>query len=120
PHFVTASVVGTDRVTPVDGTVSFTYNGSSDLPTAAGDYKVIANFTSADPNYLSTVAAGDLLIAQATPVVTLSSGGTIKYDGQPHAATATVAGVGGAAVNGSLAITYNGLVSPPVTAGSYN
>jgi len=120
PHFVTASVVGTDGVMPVDGTLSFTYDGSSDLPTAAGDYKVIATFTSNDANYVSTVAAGDLFIAQATPVVTLTGGGTFRYDGQPHAATATEAGINGATVNGSLTVTYNGMTSPPVTAGIYN
>lgn len=121
PHGVSGTALGTDGVTPVDGTFSFTYNGASDLPTAAGDYKVIANFDSADPNYLSSVSVGDLYIAQATPTLTLSGGGTFKYDGQAHAATATQVGIDGKTpVAGSLLITYNGASTPPVNAGTYS
>src|SRR5262249_53151652 len=40
PHQVAVAVKGTDGVTPVPGTVSFTYAGSTTPPTAAGTYPV--------------------------------------------------------------------------------
>ena len=50
------SEVGVDGVTPVNGTLSVLYNGSSTLPVNAGTYNVSVTFTSNDPNYLSTTA----------------------------------------------------------------
>jgi hypothetical protein len=120
PHAATATAVGTDGVTPVDGTFSLTYDGSPTVPTAAGTYHVIARFTSADPGYVDSVAQGTLYIAQATPTVTLSGGGTITYDGNPHPVTATQVGIDGATpVAGTFTITYNGSTSAPVNAGTY-
>jgi hypothetical protein len=50
-----------------------------------------------------------------TVVVT---GGAFAYDGQPHAATASVTGVGGSSL-GPVTITYNGGTAVPTNAGTY-
>src|SRR5262249_46744314 len=59
-----------------------------------------------------------LTVAKATPKVSVT-GGTFTFDGNPHAATATVTGVGGAAVPGSFTFTYNGSATTPADAGTY-
>ena len=59
------SEVGVDGVTPVNGTLSVLYNGSSTLPVNAGTYDVSVTFTSNDPNYLTTTADGSMTIQQA-------------------------------------------------------
>src|SRR5262249_12401781 len=56
-------------------------------------------------------------VDQATPAVTV--GGTFTYDGSAHPATATATGVDGSPVSGTFTFTYNGLSTPPVTAGTY-
>jgi len=70
PFFATATAVGTDGVTPVNGSFTFTYNGSTSAPTAAGSYTVVANFTSSDPNYSSTSVTSTMVINPATAVFT--------------------------------------------------
>ena len=120
PQAATASVYASDGSTPVDGTVTFTYNGSTTVPTNAGTYSVLAYFTSNDPNYTNTVAAGTYYIAQASPTISVTGGGTITYDGQPHAIAATATGVDGATpVAGTFSYTYNGSSTVPVNPGTY-
>ncbi|PYL38621.1 MAG: hypothetical protein DMF34_06295 [Verrucomicrobia bacterium] len=98
----------TATTTPPGLTVTFTYNGSSTPPTNAGSYTVVGTIN--DTNY-SGNATGTLVIAKATPTVTVT-GGTFTYDGNQHAATATAVGVDGhTAVSGSFAFTY----TPPGT-----
>ena len=63
----TATAVGIDGVTPVSGTASFTYNGSSSTPVLPGTYAVVATFTPTDPNYSSSTGSGTLVINKATP-----------------------------------------------------
>ena len=119
-HAVTASAVGTDGVTPVAGTFAFTYNGSATPPVNAGTYNVIATFTSADQNYVSTVINGSLYIAQASPTLSVTGGGTITYDGTPHPINATAVGIDGTTpVSGTLSYTYNGSSAAPVNPGTY-
>ena len=77
PQAATATAAGVDGVTPVAGTLSFTYNGSSTPPTAAGTYSVTATFTSADPDYANATATGSLTI---NPALTVS--GSVRLDGQ--------------------------------------
>ena len=57
------------------------------------------------------------MINKATATVT-AIGGTFTYDAAPHAATGSVAGLGGASL-GPLTFTYNGSPDAPVDAGSY-
>jgi len=71
---VSATAVGADGMTPVAGTFTVAYNGSTALPKNAGTYGVLATFTSADPNYADATVLGKLTIGKATPVFnTLSS-----------------------------------------------
>jgi len=120
PHAVVASVYGTDGVTPVSGTMTFTYNGSATLPVNAGTYNVLSYFTSNDPNYVNTVTPGVLYIAAANPTLSVSGGGTITYDGLSHAIRATAIGVDGTTpISGAFTYTYNGSATAPVNPGSY-
>ncbi|MEI8196634.1 MAG: kelch repeat-containing protein, partial [Phycisphaerae bacterium] len=120
PQGAAVSVVGTDGITPVSGNLTLTYNGSATLPQAVGTYHVLATFTSTDPGYVNTQAQAQLQIFPATPTLTLTGGGTITYDGQPHGVTASALGVDHTTpVNGSYAYTYNGLTTVPVNPGTY-
>ncbi len=74
PHAATAEAIGVDGKTPVTGSFTFTYNGSSTPPTAAGTYPVIATFTSTDTNYGTATGSGTLVISPATPGVTVTVG----------------------------------------------
>jgi hypothetical protein len=120
PHAATATEVGTDGVTPVAGSFSFTYNGSATAPTAAGAYAVVATFTSGDPNYASSSANYTLTINPATPTITVNSG-PFNYDGvTQQSATATAVGVDGVTpVAGSFAFTYNGSTTAPIGPGLF-
>ncbi|MDP1797003.1 MAG: SdrD B-like domain-containing protein, partial [Planctomycetaceae bacterium] len=61
PHAATATAVGVGGVA-VSGTYTFSYNGSTSLPTAVGSYDVVASFTSSDPNYANAIGTATLLI----------------------------------------------------------
>jgi hypothetical protein len=116
-HGVTATAVGTDGVTPVAGSFSFTYNGSPTPPTDAGTYAVVTTFTSADPAYANATVNGTLTISPAAPTITLSDG-PFTYDGNPHGAAATAVGVDGVTpVAGGFQFTYGGSATTPVGPG---
>jgi hypothetical protein len=71
---LTASYDGTPKgvaatTSPVTKPVTVTYNGSSNAPTSAGSYAVVA--TVSDSNY-SGSATGTLVIAKATPALTFA------------------------------------------------
>lgn len=118
-YTATATAYGADGVTPVAGTYSFTYDGSTTQPTAAGTYAVVAMFTSADPNYTDATATGTLTISPAAPAASIS-GGPFTFDGTAHTASATALGVDGAtSVAGGCAFTYNGSATLPTAAGTY-
>ncbi|HEV2972954.1 MAG TPA: MBG domain-containing protein [Pirellulales bacterium] len=103
----------------ISGSFTYTYNGSSDPPTNAGSYTVVATFTSSDPSYSNGTETSTMVIAQATPRVTLT-GGTFSFDANPHPAVATDVGVDGVTpVSGSFSFTYNGSSTPPTNPGSY-
>ena len=112
PHAATAYAVGADGITSIDGTFKFTYDGSATPPTNAGTYDLLATFTSNDPQYVDTVVDTTQYIAQATPSISLTGGGTITYDGLPHGISATVVGVDAVTpVSGTIAYAYNGSAS---------
>jgi len=118
-HAASATAVGADGKTPVAGTFTFTYNGSSVLPEAADTYAVVASFTSSDPNFANATGTATIVINPASPLLTVTAG-TFAYDGTPHAATVTAAGVDGVTpVSGTLAITYNGSTTAPSATGTY-
>ena len=78
----------------VNGTFSFTYNGSSQAPVNAGSYAVVASFTSTDTNFNNATANGTVTISKVDAVVVVT-GATITYDGHEHGATGTATGVTG-------------------------
>jgi hypothetical protein len=95
-----ASVTGIASV-PINGEASFTYYeggsvsgaGTSEAPSNAGIYTVVASFTSGDPNY-GSVQSDPLTFAIALNTATVlvsDPGGT--YNAAPYAATALVNGV---------------------------
>jgi hypothetical protein len=113
----TATVVGIDGVTPVSGTTSFTYNGSSSTPVIAGTYAVVATFTPTDPNYTGSTASGTLVISKATPAFSNLGSPTVNFG----ASTVTVSGhiaAGSAAPGGDdVAVTLNGVTQPASVSG---
>jgi hypothetical protein len=67
-QYATAVAVGSDGVTPVNGTFQFTYVGPSSPPSFAGTYTVTAYFTSSDANYGSITVTGTMIINPAPAV----------------------------------------------------
>jgi hypothetical protein len=104
------TAVGVDGVTPIPGTASITYNGSSTAPSVAGTYVVAAYFYSTDPNYGSSSADGTLVINKATPAFSSLSSPSVNVG----SSTVTVSGhiaAGSLAPSGdAVAIELNGLV----------
>ena len=98
------------------GSPVLTYNGASEPPVNGGTYNVVGTFAG-DANHNPASGSAAITINQTVPVVTVT-GGTYTYDGQPHPATASVTGVGGAQLAG-LTVTYNGSTEPPVNANGY-
>jgi hypothetical protein len=100
PHAATATTA------PPGLGVTFTYDGSSAAPTAAGSYAVVA--TVDDANYAGS-ATGTLTISKATATVTLS-GLTPTYDGTPKSVSVATnpPGLG-------VQVTYNGSPVAPTT-----
>ncbi len=79
-HPASATAVGLDGATPIDGTFTFTYNGSADEPTSPGTYAVLATFTSNVSDYANTVASGKIGIGtQSAPSTTITVGTTETY-----------------------------------------
>jgi hypothetical protein len=132
-----------NSTTTVSGGFTFTYDGNPHpatvLVTGAGGLNLTAdpvyscghapinvadsgctasyNFAG-DDNHNPSSDSKTYAIGKATPLVTVS-GGPFTFDGSAHAATITITGVGGAAVSGSSAVTYNGLATVPTNAGTY-
>ena len=102
---VGAAITGGDGVATLAG-VSVAGLDAGSYPGAIG----------ASAASLGLEAIGDLTIGKARPNVSVA-GGTFVYDGQPHAATATVTGVGGDVL--AAVITYNGSAAAPVEPGTY-
>jgi hypothetical protein len=121
------SEVGVDGVTPVNGTLSVLYNGSSTLPVNAGTYNVSVTFTSNDPNYLSTTATGSMTIQQAgvSLYYYLNVGAYwYIYNGTPQGVNGTATGYFNDPVNGTFTYAYydstgTQLPGAPTAAGSY-
>ncbi len=110
PHAVTATT------NPAGLTTSVTYNGSSTAPTNAGSYTVVATITQGG---YSGSASGTLVIAKAPVTLALSGTGSFPYDGNAHAATASVTGAV-AGFPATATVAYNpGGSSAPTAVGSY-
>lgn len=101
----------------VAGVVSdIKYEGSSTVPTSAGTYAVTADFTPTDTtNYasLDNASAGNFVINQATPVLSVTNS-PVTYNGSPQAAAVS------GSVDGVVSdIKYNGSSTVPTDAGTY-
>ena len=92
PQSVISSAVGSDGVTPISGSFTYTYYneyGSNTqlfgpplpgAPADAGYYTFIEDFTSQDPNYADGSFSWYLYIDPASPTVTINSG-PFTYNG---------------------------------------
>jgi hypothetical protein len=102
---------------------SFSYSPSSGAVLGAGTQSLSATFFPTNStNYNNATASVNLSIQKAQPALTIT-GGTFTYNGQPHPATATATGVGGAALT-PVSMTYTqdgvGSVGVPVNVGTYH
>jgi hypothetical protein len=101
---------------------AFTYTPAAGTVLNAGTNQTLSvDFVPNDStNYNSVLHTTALInVLKATPAISVS-GGPFTFDGTGHAASITVTGVGGAAVSGSTAITYNGNSVAPIDAGTYS
>jgi Concanavalin A-like lectin/glucanases superfamily/MBG domain (YGX type)/Bacterial Ig-like domain (group 3)/IPT/TIG domain/MBG domain len=114
-HAASGTVTGIGGVNL--GTLTFTYDGSPNVPVNAGSYAVVGSYAGS-ANYEAGSRTATLTIGKATPVVAVN-GGTFTYDGASHPATGSVTGVGGAQL-GPLTFTYNGATDAPLSPGTYN
>jgi hypothetical protein len=106
----TAKSVGA-ITSPANIPLNITYNGSSIAPTAAGSYSVSA--APGSSNY-SGSASGTLIVNQAPATFTfVSLTGTYTGVAQPVSVIASPSTF-------TYSVKYNGSISPPITAGSYN
>jgi hypothetical protein len=101
----------------VSGTCSFSYNGSSTVPTNAGVYSVTGSFTSSDPNYSTASGSGNYTINPAP--LTITANNNTYASGQAFPVfTASYSGfVNGetpAVLQGSLSFTTTANPSSPV------
>jgi hypothetical protein len=111
--------VNGDTAAVISGIPQFITSATSTSPVAT--YPIMmAPGTLAAANYTFAFVSGTLTVSQATPSLILSCPVGIIHDGHRHSCAATVTGAGGASVNGSLVITYNGSLRPPSKVGAYN
>ncbi|MEZ5484730.1 MAG: MBG domain-containing protein [Lysobacteraceae bacterium] len=113
------------------GAPSFTLNGGEVLEVCyevvfahVGEYSTAAEIADAgaDTDGYTTYAATNLstLVGAGDATIVLSDLGPIVYDGNPHAATASVtATVSGDPLTVTVDITYDGSATAPTDAGSY-
>jgi hypothetical protein len=101
----------TASVNPTGVPLTVTYNGSSTVPIAAGNYSITASPTS---NNYSGSAAGTLVISQASVTFTLGNLAPI-YNGAPQAVSVTSSPSGVA-----YSVKYNGSTTVPTLAGAYS
>lgn len=98
---------------------SFVYSPALGTLLAAGQQILGVTFYPFNQtNYLNASASVVLTVNKRTPTVSVV-GGAFTYDGNPHAATGSVTGFGGASL-GTPAFTYNGSPDAPVDAGTYD
>ena len=111
---IASGKVGSDSVTcSVAGGTFASSNASASAQTVSATATLggtmASNYTVTNP--VTTTAK----INPATPTVTVIDP-LLTYDGNPHSATATAKGVGGADVTGSFSFTYDGSNTAPTNA----
>jgi hypothetical protein len=99
----------------VTGSWTYTYNGSSTVPSAPATYTVVGTFTSSNPNYVSGgTATGSFVIGTEPTVAVTLSCPTPTYDGTAHSCTATPT-PGTASCSGLVSETNAGTYPESVT-----
>jgi len=108
------------------GTLTVYYNGNTALPVNIGTYAVTFDVAPADGWYAANgLSAGTLTIIAANPNnqtpaagdYTISGNGTFIYDGGAKAVTVTPKT---GKSQGTIIIKYNGNITAPTNAGTYN
>ncbi|HWB08540.1 MAG TPA: immunoglobulin domain-containing protein [Pirellulales bacterium] len=118
-HSDSATAVGADGVTPVDGNFVITYDSLTTAPTQAGSYAVVATFISSDVNYANATVTGTMTISAVAPTISIDPS-PCYYNGTGQAAVVSALGADGVTpVAGTLNVTYNGSATLPVNAGTY-
>jgi hypothetical protein len=100
----------TATTSPVGLAVNFTYNGSANAPTNAGNYTVVGTIN--DINYFGS-ATNTLTVNKALATVTLGNLAQ-TYDGTGKNISVTTA-----PTNLTVIVTYNGSTNSPTNAASY-
>jgi hypothetical protein len=98
---------------------SFAFAPGSEIN--AGSYPETGTFTSSNANYVSGgTASSTLTITAATPALTVTCN-TVTGNGNPQACApgGSATGIGGAAVAGTFALTYNGSATVPSASATY-
>ena len=88
----------------------------------AGTHTITASYSGAPGFNVSSAQPTTVQVTPAIPTVTVSCPSPAFANGRkhPYACTAAATGLGGAAVNGTIATTYNGNSIPPFRMGSYS
>jgi hypothetical protein len=89
----TATAVGTDGVTPVNGTFAYAYNGYPGPVYNAANYQVLVTFTSSDPHYGNATLLTNFTVLKAAPTFSALQSKTITMGDTPVVASGYI-GVG--------------------------
>lgn len=85
---------------------------------AVGAHSIVARYLGSDLHNASDSLAQAVAVDKAAPTL-IVTGGTFLYDGAAHPATVTITGATGETL-GPVAVRYNGVFAPPVSAGPYS
>lgn len=108
-HEATANVYSADGATPVSGSITLTYDGSTTPPTNAGVYAVVATFVSVDPNYGNATADAMLTIQRATPEFSNLSSPEMTSGAAQTLVSGHIAAAGVAPAGENVTVTLNGV-----------
>ena len=106
---------------PDQGTYStkVTYNGSEEVPTEAGNYKVTVTVEITGDYASTSVTMEDaVIITKAKPQIRLAKA-EYTYDGNVHPASYEVIGVDDEPISLETEVLYNGIKEIPVQTGNY-
>ena len=111
-----AASQATSTTTPCNIPVTYTYNGSSNTPTNAGTYSVVAAVF--DPIYGGKTTT-NLVIAKVNPSINISSN-PVPYTGGPISAVAQITPANIPVAFTYENPTYQSSTNPPTNAGTYS
>jgi hypothetical protein len=94
----TATAVGTDGVTPVNGTFAYAYDGYPGPVYNAAKYQVLVTFTSSDPHYGNATLLTTFTVFKAAPTFSYLQSNTITKGDTPVVASGYI-GVGNTGPN---------------------